>query len=102
MGIAAGRVFPHRYFSGAPFEETSFYEIHAKLDGKFLSPEAILERWEMNYSGRNNRSIHHIISVIRWCEKRAIHPADVQLEFRTNGGQKQVWKWAEDNIFSTE
>lgn len=102
MGIAMGRILPSRYFSWAPFEETSFYEIHAELGGRALEAEAILDRWGMAQSGRNNRSIHNVISVVRWCEKRSNDQMEVRLRFWTNGGEEQVWEWPEDTISFTK
>ena len=95
MGIAVARFVPERYFCWAPFEETSFYEIEATLKGNSLTPAAILDRYGLGYRGRNNRTIHHVIAVLRWQEEHSDEQAEVRLKYRTNGGEEQIWEWPE-------
>ena len=96
MGIAVGRFVPVRYFCWAPFEETSFYEIEATLNGTQLDPSGILKRYGLGQQGRNNRAIHHVIAVLRWQEKHSIEQAQVRLKYQTNGGEEQIWVWPEE------
>jgi hypothetical protein len=98
-GIVAGRFRSERFFCWAPFEETSFYEIEAKVDGKKLDAAAIKNRFGLGTKGRDNRSIHNIISVLRWCEQHSDNPAEVKLIFQTNGGNTQIWQWPDDQIY---
>ena len=96
-GIVVGRFVPERYFCWAPFEETSVYEIEASWDGKPLSEDDILNRYSLSSKGRNNRSIHHVISIIRWREERSTEPVAVRVRYWTNGGEEQRWIWPEDS-----
>ncbi|MCB1122048.1 MAG: hypothetical protein KJT03_10895 [Verrucomicrobiae bacterium] len=101
-GIVVARFLPERYFSWAPYEEVTLYEIKASVDFKNLSPHEILERYGLTPVGRQDRSIHNVISILRWREKQDGQESQVILTYSTNGGPQHVWQWPEDKITSSD
>lgn len=101
-GIVAARFVPERFFCWAPYEEVTLFEIEATLDSRPLTSGEIQERYGMARNGRQDRSIHNVISVLRWRESREKNPVTVRLNFTTNGRPQQVWAWPEDAISSSD
>lgn len=98
LGIIYSRFLDERYFCWAPFDQISYYEIIAEVNGVVFSPEEIQGRYNIPASGRENRSIHNVFSIIRQYEEsyRIEDKAVVKVIYSTNGKAKEEWD------FSTE
>jgi hypothetical protein len=92
-GIVYARFAPTRYLSWAPYDQISFYQIDVTLHGRGLTPVEVAARYRMPASGRENRSIHHVLNTVAQYEATYGRGdgADVVVRFRVNGGQEQVW-----------
>lgn len=97
-GILAGRFTDSKFFCWAPFDEISIYTVHADVDGKKLSPEEIGSRYKIRHSGRQNRSIHNIISIVRQYEATygTDERAEVEIIYLINGHKQGSWTWPDD------
>lgn len=102
LGIIAGRVSDAKYFCWAPYDEISFYEIHATVNGKVLDSKSIYNRYRKNKTGRENRSIYNIISIIRQYETTygKTDVAKIELSYVINGHKERTWIWPEDKVIS--
>ncbi|MDX1640191.1 MAG: hypothetical protein R3220_00745 [Balneolaceae bacterium] len=100
LGIVMGRFTSVKYFCWAPYDEISQYEITATVNGRELNEDQILHRYRKFKKGRENRSIHNLISIIRQYETTYGNneDANVELSFVTNGHRKTIWKWPEDKF----
>lgn len=99
-GILVSRFTKTRFFCWAPYDEISFYDIDVSIDGKELDEEKISDRYRKPEYGRENRSIHNLISIIRQYETTygKDDNASVELSFIKNGHSEKTWTWPEDNI----
>lgn len=93
FAIILARFQEVRYFAWAPFDQISFYEIHAKVNGLSLSPEEVKKRYGFLSSGRENRTIHHVFDQLKQYESMYGRgdSVDVVVVFRTNGREEQSW-----------
>lgn len=102
VGVAYARAGDARYLAWAPYDSISQYEIGVTIDGVDLSPEAIVERYQLGLwidgtvvRGRDNRSVAHVHHLIRRTEGM-LGDADlvVTVETSTNGGPVARWTWS--------
>ncbi|WP_111671760.1 hypothetical protein [Algoriphagus litoralis] len=98
IGIIYSRFMEERYFCWAPFDQISLYEIKSTVNGVVFSPEEIKSRYNLQGNGRENRSIHHVFSIIKQYEESygKEDKVVVKVIYSTNGKAKEEWN------FSTE
>lgn len=89
------RFVPTRYFSWAPYDEISLYELEVQIDGRMLTRREIRRRYDVRSPGRENRSIQHVVDIVRQYEETygMSDEARVVLRYRTNGGEPRAWRW---------
>ena len=94
-GVVYARLVPTRYLSWAPYDQISFYEIEADVRGTPLSPEEVEARYRLPASGRENRSIHHVLDAVALYEQTygAGDSAAVRIRFTVNRGEEEVWTY---------
>lgn len=95
IGIIYSKASAKRYFSWAPFDQISVYEIKALVNGQELSAEEIQGRYNLAPIGRENRSIHHVFGVVSAYELSygKSDRAQVKVIYQTNGKEKQEWNF---------
>jgi hypothetical protein len=93
--IAYARAVPSRYFAWAPYDSLSVYRLDVVINGRALGPDAIARRYRRPQEGRENRSIQHLIDIVRQYETTygRRDRASVLLRYRTNGHEQRVWRW---------
>jgi hypothetical protein len=98
FGIIYARFLDVRYFCWAPFDQISTYVIEAEINGVVFTPGEIKKRYTLEASGRENRSIHNVFSIIRQAEESygKGDRAAIRVIFSANGKEKEEW------IFNTE
>ena len=103
-GITAAKFMDTRYFCWAPYDQFSIYHIEVRIDGEKLTDEKIRQRYRKRASGRNNRSIHNIISAVRQYEETygSSDFAVVKISYEINGHKNATWHWPEDTIVPGE
>lgn len=101
MGILAGRFTESKYFCWAPYDEISIYEIRVVILENDLDSDEIRRRYRKTPKGRENRSIHNLISIVRQYETTygSQDGATVEISYITNGHRKETWVWPDDEIF---
>jgi hypothetical protein len=82
-----------RVFCFAMFSSANPYDIRARVDGDWLTPEQIERRYHRRVQGVEMRSIQHVKNAILASEARATGPVFVAVTYRTNGGRVQYWKF---------
>jgi hypothetical protein len=100
LGILAGRFTESNYFCWAPYDEISIYEIRVVIHENDLNSDEIERRYRKSQKGRENRSIHNLISIVRQYETTYGFQdgATVVISYVTNGHRKETWHWPEDEI----
>lgn len=95
VGIVCSRFLEERYFCWAPFDQISYYEIKAEINGVLFSTQEITERYNIQGNGRENRSIHNVFSIIKQYEKSygKEEKAVVKVLYRTNGKAQEEWSF---------
>lgn len=98
IGIGYSRFLKERYFCWAPFDQISLYEVKLEVNGVELSLEEIKNRYNLQGYGRENRSIHNVLSIIQQYEESygSEEVVVVKVSYTTNGKAKEQWD------FSTE
>ncbi len=93
IGIA--RFHPMRYFCWAPYDTQIEYRISARVNGEQLSAAEIEARYRHPEVEVNPRMICQITDVVAHAEQyyHADDNAQVNVEYRTNGGPLQEWSW---------
>jgi hypothetical protein len=92
LGIVVARIHDHRFFSWAPFDELSSYEIESVLEGKKLTDSEIRDRYFIPAKGRENRSITHIFRILEKAEETQPQKAKVIVRYSTNGKAEEIWE----------
>ena len=92
-GVIYARFEPTRYLCWAPYDQISFYTIEAERAGQPLSSDEIGARYRMPASGRENRSIHHVLNSVAQFESTygRTDRVGVRVRYRTNGRPEQTW-----------
>jgi hypothetical protein len=92
-GIVHARFADTRYLCWAPYDQMAFYRIEADRHGVALSSAEIAARYRMSATGRENRSIHHVLDAIAQYEATygRTDLVTARVVYRVNGGKEQVW-----------
>jgi len=100
FGIVAGRFTNVKYFSWAPYDQISMYKIDVKKDGRTLSRNEVRNRYHIAARGRENRSIHNIISIVRQYENTngMDDGVNISISYTINGHHSETWVWPDDEI----
>lgn len=95
VGIIYARFTLTRYFCWAPYDQISTYEIQVHIDQKILTEQEIKFRYHIPALGRENRSIHNLITIIQTYEQTYGRKdgVNVKLIYSTNGKTPQIWQW---------
>jgi len=98
LGVIVGRFDEAKFFSWAPYDQISYYEIEALRQGQNLSSETIRDRYHISPKGRENRSIHNIISIVRQYENSygKGENVNITISYTINGHHSGTWTWPED------
>jgi hypothetical protein len=91
--LVHARFVPTRYLCWAPYDQISFYTIEADRAGHPLTATEIGARFRMPPTGRENRSIHHVLAAIAQFESTygRADRVSVRVVYRVNGGAEQTW-----------
>ena len=94
-GVVYARLVPTRYLSWAPYDQISFFDIEVDVRGKRLTPDEIEARYRLPASGRENRSIHHVLDAVALYEGTygAADSAAVRIRYTVNGGAEESWTY---------
>ncbi|WP_288373750.1 hypothetical protein [uncultured Algoriphagus sp.] len=92
LGIVVARFHEYRFFSWAPFDELSSYEIESVLEGEKLTDSEIRDRYFIPAKGRENRSINHIFRILKKMEETHSKKAEVTVRYSTNGKDEETWE----------
>jgi len=100
VGMIIGRFTQVKYFLWAPYDEISTYTIQVDLPSGRLDEQTVESRYRQAAVGRENRSIHNLISIIKQYESTygALDKAKVKLTFVTNGIDSCTWWWPQNQI----
>ncbi|GAB2483862.1 MAG: hypothetical protein EP311_01945 [Cytophagales bacterium] len=95
VGIILARFQDVRYFAWAPFDQITFYEIYAEVNGLSLSTQEVKKRYGFLSSGRENRSIHHVFDQLKQYESMIGQGDSVKVVvvYRTNGKEGESWEY---------
>jgi hypothetical protein len=80
-----------RVFCFAMFSSANPYDIRARVNGDWLTPEQIEQRYHRRARGVEMRSIQHVKNAILAREARSTLSVFVGVTYRTNGGRVQNW-----------
>lgn len=95
-GIIVSRFIPERFFCWAPYDEITQYELKVKVNGVELTEAQVLKRYRRSKTGRVNRSIANLKSIIAQYEENQSDSQmiNVELCFFTNGHSIEYWYWS--------
>lgn len=98
LGVIGGRFNEAKFFSWAPYDQLSYYEIEVLRQGQSLSSETIRDRYHISPKGRENRSIQNIISIVRQYENTygKGENVNITISYTINGHHSGIWTWPED------
>lgn len=93
--IVYARFVPSRYFCWAPFDIQTEYKLQVEVDGRALSAKEVRARYRRQQNGTDNRSPQHVMDIVQGYEETygRSNPARVEMRYRVNGKQEQVWRW---------
>ena len=93
--IAYARFVPTRYFCWAPCDTQTAYELKVSIEDRELSPQEIRARYRRPAKGRDNRSPHHVMDIVRQYEETYGRGDDarVVMTYSVNGHPEEQWKW---------
>lgn len=99
-GLVIGRCTNVKFFAWAPYDELSYYEVSVSQGGEPLSAEEIKERYRRSAVGRENRTIHNLIAIIRQYETTygRADSAQVLIDFNIHGRRPAKWSWPADSL----
>lgn len=102
LGIVVGKFSDARFFTWAPYDQFSFYEIDVSINGHELNDREVSLRYRLGKSGRSNRNINNVISKIRQYERTNAEEKNVivELSYVINGHRHETWIWPEDKKIS--
>ena len=92
-GIVYARFVPTRYLCWAPYDQMAFYRIEVTRGDRVLTPVEVGQRYRMPAVGRENRSIHNLLSAIAQFETTYGRADRVRARvvYRVNGGPEAMW-----------
>lgn len=93
--IMYARFAPTRYFSWAPYDQHTRYELSAEVGGHALTPEEIGKRYRRNWVGFDPRSPAHIWDIVEQVERRERpeNRARVTMRYSVNGKMRPEWRY---------
>lgn len=93
--VGLARWHDDRFFTWAPHDEWTDFEIDASVAGRPLSDDEILRRYGYTAEGSEPRAGAHVLRAVRLAEERYHDddPATVTIRYRVNGGEEQTWFW---------
>lgn len=93
--IGYARFVPARYFCWAPYDIQSEYRLDVSIDGRKLTAAEIRNRYRRPKQGVDNRSIQHVMDIVRQYEETygASDNAQVVMKYRINGKAEQEWRY---------
>ena len=93
--IVYARFVPSRYFCWAPFDIQTEYKLQVEVDGHALNAKEVRARYRRQQNGTDNRSPQHVMDIVQGYEETygRSKPARVEMRYRVNGKQEQVWRW---------
>ena len=93
--IIYARFIPERFFCWAPYDTHVKFEVVVTIDGKTLSIEDTIARYNYKMQGWEQRSIHNIISLISQYERTygKDDNAQVHMTYAINGNEKKEWRY---------
>ena len=94
-GLVYARTVPTRYLSWAPYDQISFFEMEVDVGGKRLTPAEVEGRYRLPASGRENRSIHHVLNAVVLYEQTygVGDSAAIRVRYTVNRGEEEVWTY---------
>lgn len=94
-GIIAGRFTETKFFCWAPYDQISTYDISVSINGVQLNEQSIFERYQRPQTGRENRSIYNLLSIISQYETTygQNDNASVVVTYTINGHRNEIWVW---------
>ena len=94
-GVVYARLVPTRYLSWAPYDQISFFQIEVDVRGTRLTPGEVQSRYRLPASGRENRSIHHVLDAVALYEQTygAGDSAAVRVRYTVNRGEEELWTY---------
>jgi len=93
--ITYARFIPERFFSWAPYDSHTKFEVRVTIDGETLTTEETVARYQYKMKGWEQRSIYNIISLISQYEYTYSknENAKVIMTYTTNGDEEKTWKF---------
>jgi hypothetical protein len=93
VGMTYARFVPTRYLCWAPYDQISFYRIEALAEDRPLTQTQIQARYRVPAVGRENRSIHNLLSTIAQFEATygRADAVQVRVTYCVNGGPEHTW-----------
>lgn len=93
--IAYARGVEARYFCWAPYDRISLFRLDVEVDGHRLTDDAVQRRYRLRNPRRDNRSIQHLIDIVRQYETTygRADSARIVLTYTTNGVAAPPWHW---------
>jgi hypothetical protein len=93
--IGYARFVPSRYFCWAPYDIQTEYRLDVSVGGKMLTPAEIRQRYRRPRQGVDNRSIQHVMDIVRQYEETygRTDPAQVRMKYRINGKEEREWQY---------
>lgn len=93
LSIFYARFVPERFFCWAPYDEHTYYEVFAEIDGIELTKNEINKRYRYKSVGWEPRSIYNVFDIIDQyeCTYGKKENAKVEVTYEINGGTKKSW-----------
>jgi hypothetical protein len=91
--IGYARFVPARYFCWAPYDIQTEYRLDVSIGGRMLTPPEIRRRYRRPKQGVDNRSIQHVMDIVRQYEETygRTDRAQVLMKYRINGKEEREW-----------
>ena len=92
--IAVSQTGETRFFGWAPHDQRAQFAISVEIDGVALTPDEVHRRYRRS-QGLDPRSYANVLHIIEHHETTdgADDDAKVEVRFRINAGEEQVWQW---------
>lgn len=98
IGVMASRFTETRYYSWAPYDEITEFELRVWVGGRELLGAEAARRYRLPHPSRDNRSWAHVPAAVAHYERTLGRDEGARVEYRhrINGGAERVWLWPED------
>lgn len=86
-----------RHFCWAPHTEMTQFSLHVEIDGKALSEEEVIERYQLRRYGWEAHAIHNVFELLVLYEQtHGVHDnARLTMDYSVNGNEWKQWRWPE-------